>query len=79
MKPAFPTEVYLIPNCWKLLARQRQIPQLIPPMSKVLRPAVFSSGVRDTGFLPLSRNQMTGSSTMAPMMQRTILNVKPPT
>ena len=35
MNPAFPTVVYWIPNCWKLLARQRATPQQIPPIIRV--------------------------------------------
>ena len=34
MKPAFPTVVYLMPNCWKLLAAKSAMPQAIPPIQR---------------------------------------------
>ena len=74
MNPALPTVVYLIPNCWKLLARQSRIPQQIPPVIRVLR----SEGVCSLEDLVLPSPQMTGSSAIAPMIFRTALKVKPP-
>ena len=38
-----------MPNCWKLLARQRQIPQAIPPIIRV-----FFSCILDTVLLEVS-------------------------
>lgn len=43
INPAFPTDVYMIPNCCRLLAIQRSTPQAIPPMKSVFRslPSIF--------------------------------------
>ena len=46
MKPAFPTVVYWMPNCWKLLAAKRANPQAMPPSHR----SRLLYGVGDTAF-----------------------------
>ena len=78
MNPAFPTVVYWIPNCWKLLARQRATPQQIPPITSVF----LAPGMAGTCFLLLfflSKNHMQGRRTTPPIRHLTQLNVKGPT
>ena len=81
MKPAFPTVVYLMPNCWKLLARQRQMPQEIPPMIRSLRlcwpDVVLCDETEPEFFCP--RTRISGTSTADQIRERTALEVKPPT
>ena len=95
MKPAFPTVVYWIPNCWKLLAAKRANPQAMPPShrSRLLYgvgDTAFSEGAdEDSGiaesvaaedlFPERFRIKSTGTRTAAPIRERTPLKVKGPT
>ena len=95
MKPAFPTVVYWMPNCWKLLAAKRANPQAMPPShrSRLLYgvgDTAFSEGVdEDSGiaesvaaedlFPERFRIKSTGTRTAAPIRERTPLKVKGPT
>ena len=95
MKPAFPTVVYWIPNCWKLLAAKRADPQAMPPShrSRLLygvADTAFSESVdEDSGiaesvaaedlFPERFRIKSTGTRTAAPIRERTPLKVKGPT
>ena len=95
MKPAFPTVVYWIPNCWKLLAAKRADPQAMPPShrSRLLYgvgDTAFSEGAdEDSGiaesvaaedlFPERFRIKSTGTRTAAPIRERTPLKVKGPT
>ena len=78
MKPAFPTVVYWMPNCWKLLARHRATPQHTPPITSVfLAPGI--TGTRRSRFLFLSKYQIQGSRTTPPIRLLTQLKVNGPT
>ena len=91
IKPAFPTVVYLMPNCWKLLARQRQIPQAIPPIIRVFFSCILDTVLLEVSDLPdaleaasegeflFFRIKISGIRTTAPIRERTALKVKPPT
>ena len=76
MKPAFPTVVYLIPNCWKLLARNRKKPQVRPPFRSRER-SCAEYGCEMPDFLPERR--MNGRRTKAPIRLLVQLKVNPPT
>ena len=68
INPAFPTDVYLMPTCCRLLAINKKKPQTSPPASSVL----FSSGVPAAFlFSPLRGNRMQGMSTTPPIRLRT--------
>lgn len=81
-----------MPNCWKLEARHRQIPQIIPPAIKVLlrengvEPLDAIDCLSDSaksaellcGFILLS-SKITGISTREPIMFLVALNVRGPT
>ena len=81
-----------MPNCWKLEARHRQIPQIMPPAIKVLlrengfEPldaiGCLSDSVKSAellcGFILLS-SKITGISTREPIMFLVALKVRGPT
>ena len=81
MKPAFPTVVYWMPICWKLLARHRATPQQIPPASSVF--AVLFFLFAGDFFLPLPffplQGKIHGISTSPPRILLTKLKVNGPT
>ena len=85
-KPAFPTVVYLMPNCWKLLAAKSAMPQAIPPIqrSRVLYGEdvvvdVEGSAAAEAVSLERFKRKITGTRTAAPIRERTPLKVKGPT
>ncbi len=83
MKPAFPTVVYLMPNCWKLLAAKSAMPQAIPPIqrSRVLYGEdvvvdVEGSAAAEAVSLERFKRKITGTRTAAPIRERTPLKKK---
>ena len=87
MKPAFPTVVYLMPNCWKLLAAKSAMPQAIPPIqrsrvlygedvSAFLAPVAGNSAAGESAAveavsLERFKRKITGTRTAAPIRERT--------
>lgn len=81
-----------MPNCWKLEARHRQIPQIMPPAIKVLLRengfeqldaiGCLSDSAKSAellcGFILLS-SKITGISTREPIMFLVALKVRGPT
>ena len=83
--------VYLMPNCWTLLARQRQIPPAIPPIIRAFFSCILDTVLLEVSDLPdaleaesegeflFFRIKISGIRTTAPIRERTALKVKPPT
>lgn len=75
MNPAFPTIVYIIPNCWRVLPVVSAIPQQIPPRSNLF----FSVPVIFFFAFPRFKSAIHGISTIPPINVLTQLNVNGPT
>ena len=95
MKPAFPTVVYWMPNCWKLLAAKSanaagdaadpEIAALYGMEDTALSEVVDEDSVlrslprQKLYLLERFRRKITGTRTAAPIRERTPLKVKGPT
>ena len=74
INPAFPTVVYMIPNCWNSAALPRAIPQRIPPLS--VTPKGAPSFPSFMAFCLLVAT--SGSNTRAPRINLAPLKLKGP-